>query len=307
MMHFPVRFFSNKTTFDFMAHRWIAFLVTGVMVLGSIFLLSTRGLNLGIDFTGGVLMEVQTPQAAPLGELRKLFPPEEFGEVTLQYFGTERDVMIRLPLVKEGEQGAVVDKVKKALADNHYQVTYRKIDYVGPTIGQEMIHSGFMAMGLAILGIVAYVSFRFEWQYGIGAVVTLLHDFIAVMGFYSLTHFEFGLSSIAAVLTVVGYSVNDTVVVFDRIREMRRKFKKMTLEQLINLSINSTLSRTVLTSVTTLLAVLALVLLGGEVLRGFSASILFGILVGTYSSIFVSAPVLIYFRLPEDRAREALA
>jgi preprotein translocase subunit SecF len=304
----PLRFFSNEGRFNFMGHRWVAFTITGIMVLGSIFLLATKGLNWGIDFTGGVLMEIQTTEPADLGKLRALFPAQEFGDVSLQHFGNEKDVMIRLPLKGDEEQNVVVGRVKEKLAQSGYAITYRKIDYVGPAVGQEMIRSGILAFVLAIIGIVAYVAIRFEWQYAVGAVTTLVHDFASVMGFYSLTGLEFNLSSIAAVLTVVGYSINDTVVVYDRIREMRRKFRKMPIADIINKSVNVTLSRTILTSFTTLLAVVALVTFGGDVIRGFAASILFGILVGTYSSIFVSAPVLIYTRLGSgEKAEEAVA
>mgnify|MGYP003829427273 CR=1 FL=1 len=301
MQIFPLRFFSDNPSIDFMGKRWVGFTLSLCVIAFSAFLLITRGLNWGIDFTGGVLMEIRTDKPAQLAELRPLFPPQEFGEVNLQHFGDAQEVMLRFQS-KEGEdQQALITKVKQTLAKTDYQIDYRQVDYVGPTVGKELIRAGTLATVLAIFGIMFYIWFRFEWQFGVGAVLALFHDLMATLGFIAIMGYEFGLASVAAVLMVLGYSINDSVVLFDRVREMRRKFKKMPLLQLLNQSINLTLGRTLLTSGTTLLALVALMVAGGEVIHGFVTAIFFGILVGTYSSIYISLPVLIYFRLPDDR------
>lgn len=301
MKLFPLRFFNDTPNFDFMGKRWIGFALSALIVSAALFLLVTRGLNWGIDFTGGVLMEVRTDKAAVLSDFRPLFPSSEYGEVSLQHFGDDKEVMLRFQSSEGEDQQALIGRVKDKLATTDYEFDYRKVDYVGPTVGKELIQAGALAMTLAILAILMYVWFRFEWQFGIGAVLALLHDLIATLGFISLMGYEFGLASVAAILTILGYSINDSVVLFDRVREMRRKFKKMPLMQMLNESINLNLSRTILTSGTTILALIALVTLGGEVIRGFVAAILFGVVAGTYSSIYISLPILIYFRLPDDR------
>ncbi len=304
MQLFPLRFFGDTPSFDFMGKRWLGFALSGLVVAAAIFLLLTRGLNWGIDFTGGVLMEVRTDKPAILADFRPLFPSEEYGEVTLQHFGDDREVMLRFQSREGEDQQALIGRVKDKLATTDYQFDYRKVDYVGPTVGKELIQAGALAMTLAIIAILMYVWFRFEWQFGIGAIMALLHDLIATLGFISLMGYEFGLASVAAILTILGYSINDSVVLFDRVREMRRKFKKMPLMQMLNESINLNLSRTILTSGTTLLALIALVTLGGEVIQGFVAAILFGVIAGTHSSIYISLPILIYFKLPDDRPME---
>jgi preprotein translocase subunit SecF len=301
MALFPLRFFKDTPNYDFLGKRWVGFALSGLVVLAAIFLLVTKGLNWGIDFTGGVLMEVRTEKPASLADFRPLFPTAEYGEVTLQHFGDDQEVLIRFQSREGDDQQALIARVKEKLAETNYQIDYRKVDYVGPTVGKELIQSGTLAMILAIIAILIYIWFRFEWQFGLGAVLALLHDLVATLGFISFMGFEFGLASIAAILTILGYSINDSVVLFDRVREMRRKFKKMPLMQMLNESINLNLSRTLLTSGTTLLALIALVTLGGEVIRGFVAAILFGVVAGTYSSIYISLPILIYFKLPDDR------
>ncbi len=294
MIFSPLRFLKNEPNIDFMGKRWLWFMISAAMIAVSIFLLASRGLNWGIDFTGGVLMEIRTEEPADLAKLRPLFPANEFGEVTLQHFGDDREVMIRLELAEDEDQAALISKVKKRLADANIKVEYRKIDYVGPTVGRELIQAGALALGLAVIAILLYIWFRFEWQFGVGAVIALIHDAIITMGFYALSGYEFGLASIAALLTILGYSINDSVVIFDRVREIRRKYKKMQLTDIINKSLNLNLTRTLLTSGTTLMALVALVLFGGEVIRGFAAAILFGVAIGTYSSIYVAVPILIY-------------
>lgn len=293
--------FPHKPTFDFMGRRWVGFIISILLTLASLGLLFSKGLNLGIDFTGGILMEINTEEPADLGVLRGTLGHQGFGEVSLQNIGdiaAGRDVMIRIQVSEKDDQSVIVNKVKALLAEHiKSKIDYRKIDYVGPTVGKELIESGVMAVLLAFACIMLYVWFRFEWQYGVGAILALVHDSILIIGFFALTQLEFGLTAIAAILTIVGYSINDSVVIYDRIRENMRRFKKMPIFDLLNVSINETLSRTVLTASTTLLASIALLVFGGEVIRAFSAAMVFGVIIGTYSSIYISAPTLIYLNL----------
>lgn len=296
MQLFPLRLFPTTPRFDFMGRRWIGFAFSIVVTLLALGTLATKGLNLGIDFTGGVLMEVRTAEPADLGAMRHALEGKGFGEVSLQNFGDPRDVMIRIQSTGD-DQAQVAAQVKEKIGAAFPGVEFRKIDYVGPTVGRELVRDGSLAVGLAFAAIMAYLWFRFEWQYGLGGILALLHDSIMVIGFFAFTRFEFGLTAIAAVMTIVGYSINDSVVIYDRIRENMRKYKKMSVEELLNLSINETLARTVLTASTTLLAALALALFGGEVIKGFSWAVVFGVVVGTYSSIYISAPALIYLHI----------
>ncbi|NBO19896.1 MAG: protein translocase subunit SecF [Proteobacteria bacterium] len=224
------------------------------------------------------------------------------GEVSLQNTGSEQDVLIRIQVGKDDDQAKVTAVVKQALHDVAGEgIDYRKIDFVGPTVGKELVNNGIVAVLLAFAAIMLYVWFRFEWQYGIGAILALAHDSVMMLGFFALTRFEFGLTAIAAILTIVGYSINDSVVIYDRIRENMRRYKKMPIFDLINRSINDTLSRTILTATTVLLASLALAIWGGEVIEGFSWSIVFGVAIGTYSSIYLSAPALYYLNLRPEQ------
>jgi len=296
-MAFPLRLFSKAPRFDFMGKRWIGFSVSIALTLLALGILFTKGLNLGIDFTGGVLMEVRTEVAADLGAMRASLEGQGFGEISLQNFGDPRDVMIRIQVSEKDDQAAVIAHVKQLLEGSIGQLDYRKIDYVGPTVGKELIMAGWMSVLCAFGAIMLYVWFRFEWQYGVGAIMALLHDSIMMIGFFAVTRYDFSLTAIAAILTIVGYSINDSVVIYDRIRENMRKFKKMPIADLLNISINETLSRTILTASTTFLAAAALAIFGGEVIRGFSMAILFGVFVGTYSSIYISAPALMYLNI----------
>jgi len=293
-----IRIFPNKTHFDFMGKRWVGFGMSIFLTLASIGLLFTKGLNLGIDFTGGILMEIHTEKALDLHPLRESLNHQGFGEISLQNMGSPNDVMIRIQVSKDDEQSMVTAKVKEVLAAQTTQaIDYRKIDFVGPTVGQELINAGVMAVLLSFAAIMLYVWFRFEWQYGVGAILALIHDSIMIVGFFAVTRFEFGLTAIAAILTIVGYSINDTVVIYDRIRENMRRFKKMSSFDLLNLSINDTLSRTILTATTVMLCSLSLAVFGGEVIAGFSWAMVFGVAIGTYSSIYISAPTLIYLNI----------
>lgn len=305
MKFIPLHFFSNKTRVDFIGTRWFGFGVSIAFSLISFFVLATHGLNWGIDFTGGVLMELRTEQPADLAKMRESLDGKGLGEVSLQNFGDANNVMIRIQAAKDSEQNALIQKVKGLIAQvTPGNIDYRNIEFVGPTVGQELVKSGVMATVFACLAIMGYVWFRFEWQFGIGTLLALVHDTIMVIGFYALTRFDFGLNAVAAVLTIIGYSMNDSVVIYDRIRENMRRYKKMPFYELLNQSMNETLARTVLTSSTTLLAALALALFGGEVIKGFSWSLVFGIVVGTYSSIYISAPTLIYLKIRQEEKKE---
>jgi preprotein translocase subunit SecF len=295
----PLKLFPSKTSFDFMGKKWIWFSISFILVAVSLISLPVKGLNLGIDFSGGILMETRFSQPADIVKMRDLLGDLKLGEVSLQNFGSPNDVMIRIGKQTggEAEQMKAVTAVKDVLAKEFGTVDYRKVDFVGPQVGEELIQKGVLALLLAFAAIMIYVWIRFEWQYGIGALVALLHDAVLTIGFYSITGMEFNLTSIAALLTIIGYSINDSVVIYDRIRENVRKYKKIPMDQLLNISINDTLSRTVLTVSTTLLSALALIFFGGEVIRSFSMAVFFGIAVGTYSSIYISAPLLIFLHL----------
>lgn len=302
MAWFPIRFVPAETRLRFIRYRMVAFALSALMIGGSLGLLATKGLNLGIDFTGGVLLELRAEQSVDLAKLRTSLSGAEFGEVALQNFGDEHDVLVRIQ-ANDDNQAQVINGAKARLNAELGTVEYRRVEYVGPTVGSELVRAGTTAFVLALAGMMLYVWFRFEWQYGVGGIGALLHDAIVLLGFYSLMNLEFGLSAIAAILTVVGYSINDSVVIYDRIRENMRKFKKMPFNELLDLSINETLSRTVLTVGTTLLALVALAIWGGEIIRGFALAIGFGILIGTFSSIFISAPVLLYLRVRAESER----
>ncbi len=283
----------DNTKIDFVKQRFVAFAIDGLMVVATILSLYFQGLNLGIDFTGGVVIEASSQKAIDLASLREKLGGLGFGEVALQNFGTEKAVLIRVQPTKQviGQEQVVAAKIKEALG------TEFKIDRqeaVGPKVSGELYQTGIIATTLAILMIAAYVWFRFEWQFGIAGMLATGHDVFVAVGMYSIFQFDFNLTSIAALLLLAGYSINDTVVVFDRIRENRRKFRQMPLGDLINLSTNQTLSRTFLTSFTTALSVVPLILFGGEALFGFGATILWGIIAGTYSSIFVASCLLLY-------------
>ncbi|MCZ6607947.1 MAG: protein translocase subunit SecF [Rhodospirillales bacterium] len=281
---------------QFVAKRMIFFVFSGLLMVMSVGLFTIKGVNYGIDFKGGILMEVRTPDAADPGAMRLTLSDLGLGEIALQEFGAPTDVLIRVQRQEGGEkaQQAAVEAVKAALGP---EVEYRRTEFVGPKVSEELFWDGVMAVTFAILAILVYIWFRFEWQFGLGAVVALVHDVLSTIGLFSLLGLEFNLSTVAAILTIAGYSINDTVVVFDRVRENLRKFKTMPLTELFNRSINETLSRTVMTSVTTLLALLSLYLLGGEVLRGFSFAMIWGVLIGTYSSVCLAVPMLLYLDL----------
>jgi len=281
---------------SFIPKRLAFFSFSALLIVGSVVLFLAKGLNYGIDFKGGIMLEIRTEQAADLAAMRTTLGGLGLGEVALQEFGQETDVLIRVQRQDGGEkaQQAAVAKIKEALGTG---VEYRRTEFVGPKVSEELFIDGLMAVGLAILAILVYIWFRFEWQFGLGAVVALTHDVISTVGIFALLGLEFNLSTVAAVLTIAGYSINDTVVVYDRVREDLRKLKKMPLPELLNRAINETLSRTVITSLTTLLALGALFFLGGAVIRDFSFAMIWGVIIGTYSSICLAVPLLLYLKL----------
>ena len=284
------------TTIDFIGKRRLSLGISVVLFLVSIVSLAVQGLNFGIDFKGGILIEVRMEPAPDMAELRGKLTALNLGEVSLQEFGAPNDILIRVQAAEETEkeQIRVIEAVKDALGPG---VDFRRTEFVGPKVGAELIEAGFLAVLFSLIGISIYVWFRFEWQFGLGAMISTIHDIVTTVGLFSLFQIDFGLTAVAAVLTVAGYSVNDTVVIYDRIRENMRKYKKMPITELINRSNNETLSRSVITHVTTLLAVVALLIFGGEVIRSFSIGMVWGVFVGAYSSVFVAVPILVYFNL----------
>lgn len=287
----------SDTKFDFIGLSKVSTLLSAIFVIASLILVFSRGLNLGIDFTGGILIEARFEKDTSIAKLRDVLSSKiENSQIQNVKGGSANnsDFLIRIPSTND-KQSETVAKIQQLLNDNFSNIQYRKVDYVGPQIGLELIQKGFLALGLSFFFIMIYISMRFDWQFGIGAIITLIHDAILMLGFYSITQLEFNTTSIAALLTVIGYSVNDTVVIFDRIRENLRRFKKAALNDVINSSINSTLSRSVLTSGLTLLSLAALILFGGSVLLSFSLATFFGILIGTYSSIYISSSILLKY------------
>jgi preprotein translocase subunit SecF len=307
-----LRIVPDDTKFDFMRFRRISFPVSALLSILAIFLFFFHGLNFGIDFVGGTLMEVQAKNGpANLAQMRSSLNSLGLGEVQLQQFGAPTDVLIRLAEQPGGEQAqqVAVTKVRTALGDS---VEYRRVEVVGPRVSTEFLTSGTIGLMLAILAILVYLWFRFEWQFALGAMIANVHDLVLTIGFMSVTQIDFDLTSIAALLTILGYSLNDTIVIYDRIREMLRRYKRISMAELLNVSVNATLSRSIITHVTVTLALLALLLFGGNAIHSFTATMMFGVvLVGTYTSVFIAAPILIYLgvgtgrELHKDKDEEA--
>jgi preprotein translocase SecF subunit len=289
-MFHGVQFIPPDTKIDFVGYRTITWIVSALLTVVPLLLVWHLGLNMGIDFQGGTLIEIQTKERpANLADIRSKVSHLDIGEVQIQEFGADNAVLIRIASQPtEQLQQESIAKVKQVLGDT---VEYRRVEIVGPTISGELIASGTIAVVVAMLGILIYVWFRFEWQFGVAAIASLIHDVTGTIGLYALLQLEFNVSSIAALLTIIGYSLNDKVVIFDRVRENLRKYKRMPLVELLDLSINETLSRTVLTHVTTFLAMLPFLFFGGEAIYGFALAMCFGIVIGVYSSIFVASPL----------------
>ncbi|MCP9626881.1 protein translocase subunit SecF [Rhodopseudomonas palustris] len=297
-----LRIVPDNTHFDFTQFRRISFPISALLSIAAITLFFTHGLNFGIDFKGGTLLEVRAHSgAADIAGMRQTLSKLDLGDVQLQQFGGPAEVLIRVAQQPGGDQAqqAAVQKVRAALGDS---VDYRRVEVVGPRVSSELLAFGMLGLILAILGILIYLWFRFEWQFALGAMIANVHDIVLTIGFMSISQVDFDLTSIAALLTILGYSLNDTVVIYDRIREMLRRYKKMPMPQLLNESINSTLSRSIITHVTVTLALLALFLFGGQAIHSFTAVMIFGVvLVGTYTSIFIAAPILIYLGVGTHR------
>ncbi len=276
--------------------RKIFFSISITLIVLAIGAFLFKGLNYGIDFKGGIMMEIRTKVNAEVASVRSLLGSLDLGEIALQEFGKKTDILIRVQRQEGGEkaQQDAIEKIKSSLGAD---VDFRRTEFVGPKVSDELFWDGVLAVSLAILAILIYIWFRFEWQFGLGAVIALSHDVITTIGIFAILGMEFNLSTVAAILTIAGYSINDTVVVYDRVRENLRKFKTLDLGQLLNNSINQTFSRTIMTSLTTLIALLALYFLGGEVIKDFSFAMIWGVLVGTYSSICLAVPLLLYLNL----------
>ena len=301
-----LRIVPDDTKFDFMRFRRISFPLSAVMSILAITLYFVHGLNFGIDFKGGLLMEVKTVsgQPADLAKMRSTLGGLGLGDVQLQQFGAPDDVLIRIGEQPGGDaaQQTAVAKVRGALGTN---LTYQRVEVVGPRVSGELLSYGVIGLMLAICCILVYLWFRFEWQFALGAMIANVHDLVLTIGFMSVSRVDFDLTSIAALLTILGYSLNDTVVIYDRIREMLRRYKKLPMPDLLNASVNQTLSRSVITHLTVSLALLALLVFGGQAIHSFTATMMFGVvLVGTYTSVFIASPILIY--LGVGRGTDAL-
>jgi preprotein translocase SecF subunit len=294
----------SDTSINFLKHRRIALIFSLFLVASSIGLFVVKGLNLGIDFKGGILIEARnTTGPADISGLRADLGQLGLGDISLQEFGTPTDVLVRVQRQEGDEEAqiAAIAAISSTLGDSY---DIRRTEFVGPTVGAELAEKGMLAVACALLAIMVYIWFRFEWQFSIAAILALAHDVLSTVGLFALTSFEFNLATVAAILTIAGYSINDTVVVFDRVRENLRRYKSYEIEDIINKSLNETLSRTVMTSFTTLLALLAITIFGGAVLRDFALAMIWGVLIGTYSSVFVAVGFLSRFDIrhqePDD-------
>lgn len=285
-----LRIFTYKHALNFMKFKWHALILSTILVLGSLFSLFTKGLNLGLDFTGGTVIEVEFDQQANLDKVRDALAENGFHDAQVQYFGSSQDVMIRIAPRVGVEQKVIGQQILEAVNKAaETPVTVKKVDVVGSAVGDELKEDGFLAVLAAMVGILIYVAARFEWRFSVGAVAALLHDVIITMGVFSVTGKEFDLTVLAAVLALIGYSINDTIVVFDRIRETFRKVRDLTTDEAVNEAITTTLSRTTMTSFTTALTLIVLYAIGGAMINGFAFALLFGIAIGTYSSIFIAS------------------
>ena len=297
-----LRLVPENVNVDFLSKRKVAVVLSLLLIIASAGLFFTRGLNYGIDFKGGLAIEIGMDTPVPLADVRRVASGLGLGDVSVQEYGAPTEALIRVER-QPGEseaQVAALDAVKAALDAEIEGIHYRQENIIGPKVSGELKRDGALAVGVAIFAVLVYIWFRFEWQFGLGAVIALVHDVILTIGFFSITGLEFNLSVIAALLTIVGYSLNDTVVVYDRVRENIRRFRKLEFADLLNTSLNQTLSRTVTTSLTTLLALIALYIFGGAVIQAFTAAMIWGVIVGTYSSIFVAVPVLTLFDIRRD-------
>ena len=283
------------TNYNFSSKFKHANIFSVILFLISIILIAFKGLNYGIDFKGGTLIELRSNNTEA-SSIRDVLKNMNLGDVNVKKFGKEGDFLIKVE--QKGDNNKLIPEIKKNLSDSlNSDVNFRRVENVGPKVSAELLQSGIIAISLSLAAMLFYIWVRFEWQFSIGSIIALFHDVIITLGIFSLLSLEINLSIIAAVLTIVGYSMNDTVVIYDRIRENLGKFHKLNISDIANLSINETLARTIITSVTTLLALFSIFILGGEILRGFSFAMILGVLIGTYSSIFVASPILKYFKV----------
>ncbi len=289
-----MQLFKKLTVIDFIGLRKIALVLSILLICASIYSLSTQGLNYGIDFSGGTKLELAYQKDVSVLDMRATLASNGYPEAVVQHFGSNRDVLVRIPLSTESSDDKVSDNVVAILAASDVgPAEVRSVEFVGPTFGKELFEKGILALVYALIGVMIYVAFRFEWKFSLGSVIALVHDVMITIGMFSLIQLEFTLPVLAALLAVIGYSLNDTIVVFDRIRENFRRLRDTETKETMNVSINQTLPRTILTSLTTLLVLIALYLFGGDALNGFAATLIIGVLIGTYSSIFVASPAVL--------------
>ena len=288
-----LRIIKSNTNINFMRIKKLTLCISSILFFLSLSLIFIKGLNLGIDFTGGSLIEVRFKENIDLNNLRIKMNKLDLGEIQLQTIGNENDIVIRVQDNKN-KQAETIQIVKESLSDQSAE--YRRSEFVGPKVGGELVNAGIIAVIFSLIGILIYIWIRFQWNFAFGAIIALIHDVILTLGFFSIFQFEFNLATVAAVLTIAGYSINDTVVIYDRIRESMRKYKQISFDEVINISLNGTLSRTLMTSLTTLMALLALFIFGGIVISSFIIALIWGVLIGTYSSLYVASPILTYLK-----------
>ena len=295
-----MKLLKEKLNIDFMGKRKLTTIFSAILMVVSIVSLATQGLNFGIDFTGGTLVEVGYDKAVGLESIRSGLAASEFGEATVQYFGSASEVLIRVAPREGVNTAEISSSILELLRSGGQVVEMRRVEFVGPQVGEELTEDGGLAMLYALLGILIYVALRFQMRFSIGAIAALVHDVIITMGVFSVLQMDFDLTVLAALLAVIGYSLNDTIVVFDRIRENFHKMRKANPIEVMNTSLNQTLSRTIMTSLTTLLVLMSLYLVGGEIIHGFSTALIIGVVIGTYSSIFVASPVTLALGISKE-------
>jgi preprotein translocase subunit SecF len=289
-----MQLFKTETRINFIGQRMFALIISTVLLVAGIYSLSTKGLNFGIDFSGGTKVELVYQDTVQVTDVRSVLQQGGFTEAVVQYFGSDEDILIRVPLSEDTSDDKVSTRIVDLLAASAVGAgDVKSVEFVGPTFGKELFEKGILALVYALIGVMIYVAFRFEWKFSLGSVIALIHDVMITLGIFSLIQMEFTMPVLAALLAVIGYSLNDTIVVFDRIRENFRRLRDADTEQTMNTSINQTLPRTILTSLTTLLVLIALYVYGGEALQGFALTLIIGVVVGTYSSIFVASPTVL--------------
>ena len=288
-----LRIIKSSTNINFMRIKKLTLFISTILFLLSLSLIFIKGLNLGIDFTGGSLIEVRFKENIDLNNLRTKMNKLNLGEIQLQTIGNENDIIFKVQDNKN-KQTETVQIIKESLNDQ--SVEYRRTEFVGPKVCSELVNAGIIAVIFSLIGILIYIWIRFQWNFALGAIIALIHDVVLTLGFFSVLQLEFNLATVAAVLTIAGYSINDTVVIYDRVRDSMRKYKQITFDEVINISLNSTLSRTLMTSLSTLLALIALLTFGGIVISSFIIALIWGVLIGTYSSIYVASPILTYLK-----------